>query len=116
MLRSQLHALRLQTAAQIRELQHGKLARAAGIVIGRQRPDTASGVIFVTLEDETGTVNVVVWNSVAQQQRRTLLSSTLLQVRGTIEREGEVVHLLAGKLIDLSAMLGELSVRSRDFH
>ena len=94
------------TAAQLRQLPHGKLACAAGIVIGRQRPDTATGVIFVTLEDETGMVNVVVWRDVAENQRRALLGSQLLAVHGTVEREGEVVHLIAGKLVDHSALLG----------
>jgi len=116
LLRPRLAKLRMVTAAQLRQLPHGKLARAAGIVIGRQRPDTASGVIFVTLEDETGMVNVVVWRDVAESQRRALLGSQLLAVHGTVERQGEVVHLLAGKLVDHSALLGGLVARSRDFH
>jgi error-prone DNA polymerase len=116
LLRARLEKLRMITAAQIRELPHGRLARAAGIVIGRQRPDTASGVIFVTLEDETGMINVVVWRTVAEQQRRALLGSHLLAVHGVVERQGEVVHLVAGKLVDHSALLGRLIARSRDFH
>jgi error-prone DNA polymerase len=116
LLRPRLAKLRMVTAAQLRQLPHGKLARAAGIVIGRQRPDTASGVIFVTLEDETGMVNVVVWRDVAERQRRALLGSQLLAVHGTVERQKEVVHLLAGKLVDHSALLGGLVARSRDFH
>jgi error-prone DNA polymerase len=116
LLRARLEKLRMITAAQLRELPHGKLARAAGIVIGRQRPDTASGVIFVTLEDETGMINVVVWRTVAEQQRRALLGSHLLAVHGVVERQGEVVHLVAGKLVDHSALLGRLIARSRDFH
>ncbi len=116
LLRPRLTKLRMVTAAQLRELPHGKRACAAGIVIGRQRPDTATGVIFVTLEDETGMVNVVVWHDVAEHQRRALLGSQLLAVHGTVEREGEVVHLIAGKLVDHSALLGALVARSRDFH
>ncbi len=116
LLRPQLAKLRMVTAARLRQLPHGKLASAAGIVIGRQRPDTASGVIFVTLEDETGMVNVVVWRDVAENQRRALLASQLLAVHGTVERQGEVVHLIAGKLVDHSALLGGLVARSRDFH
>jgi error-prone DNA polymerase len=116
LLRARLEKLSMITAAQLRELPHGKLTRAAGIVIGRQRPDTASGVIFVTLEDETGMINVVVWRTVAEQQRRALLGSHLLAVHGVIERQGEVVHLVAGKLVDHSALLGRLIARSRDFH
>ena len=116
LLRSRLARLRMLTAAEIRQMPHGKLARAAGLVIGRQRPETASGVIFVTLEDETGMVNVVVWRSVAENQRRALLASHLLAVHGVIERQGEVVHLIAGRLEDHSALLGRLVAQSRDFH
>ena len=90
--------------------------RAVGLVIGRQRPDTASGVIFVTLEDETGMVNVVVWRSVSDAQRRALLGARLMAVHGVLERDGEVVHLIAGRLVDLSPLLGNLQARSRDFH
>ncbi len=103
------------SAAQLRAAPHGALARVAGIVIGRQRPGTASGVIFVTLEDETGHVNVVVWQRTAQAQRRPLLHARLLEVAGTVEREGEVVHLVAGRLTDRSAWLGALLAPSRDF-
>jgi error-prone DNA polymerase len=116
LLRSQLKRRRLLSAAEIRELPHGRLARAAGIVIGRQRPDTASGVIFVTMEDESGCVNVVVWHNLVVRQRRALLGARLLGVYGAIEREGEVVHLVAGHLIDLSPLLGALTPASRDFH
>ena len=116
LLRPQLEKLRMSTASQLKQISHGKIARAAGLVIGRQRPDTASGVIFVTLEDETGMVNVVVWRDVADRQRRTLLGSQLLAVHGVVERQGEVIHLIAGKLVDHSALLGRLTVHSRDFH
>ena len=90
--------------------------RTAGIVIGRQRPDTASGVVFVTLEDETGAINVIVWRDLGDRQRRELLGAKLLAVYGKVEREGEVVHVLAGRLVDLSPMLGALETHSRDFH
>jgi error-prone DNA polymerase len=73
-------------------------------------------VIFITLEDETGTTNVVVWRDLMLRQRREVLSARLLGVYGTIEREGEVVHVIAGRLVDLTALLGALDVRSRDFH
>ncbi|HEY7759166.1 MAG TPA: error-prone DNA polymerase, partial [Burkholderiales bacterium] len=116
LLRPQLARMRMVTAAELRQMPHGKLTRAAGLVIGRQRPDTASGVIFVTLEDETGMVNVVVWRTVSENQRRALLGSHLMAVHGVIERQGEVVHLVAGKLEDHSALLGRLVARSRDFH
>jgi error-prone DNA polymerase len=116
LLRPRLEKLRMSTAAQLRQIPHGRIARAAGLVIGRQRPDTASGVIFVTLEDETGMVNVVVWRDVADRQRRALLGSQLLAVHGVVERQGEVIHLIAGKLVDYSALLGRLVAQSRDFH
>ena len=116
LLRDQLAGMRLQSARQISELAHGSHVRAAGIVTCRQRPGTASGVIFVTLEDETGNVNVIVWNNVLQKQRRELLGSTLLGVAGQIQREGEVIHLVAARLFDYSALLGQLQTASRDFH
>jgi error-prone DNA polymerase len=116
LLRPRLARMRLATAAELRGLPHGRPARAAGIVIGRQRPDTASGVIFVTLEDETGSVNVIVWRDLADRQRRELLGSRLMGVHGTLEREGEVVHLIAKRLVDHSELLGALQTSSRDFH
>jgi len=106
----------LLSAAALRERPHGSLARTAGLVTCRQRPDTASGVIFVTLEDETGTVNVVVWHDLVERQRRELLGARLLAVAGAIERDGEVVHLIARRLFDRSALLGRLDAASRDFH
>jgi error-prone DNA polymerase len=116
LLRPRLARMRLATAAELRGYAHGRPARAAGIVVGRQRPDTASGVIFVTLEDETGSVNVIVWRDLADRQRRELLGSRLMGVHGTLEREGEVVHLIAKRLVDHSALLGALQTESRDFH
>jgi len=116
LLRKHLTARRLMTAAQLAQSPHGRLVRTAGIVIGRQRPDTASGVVFVTIEDETGTVNVIVWRDLGDRQRREMLGARLLGVYGKVEREGEVVHLLAGRLVDLTPLLGELPTSSRDFH
>jgi error-prone DNA polymerase len=116
LLRDRLRRMRLASAEEIRSLPHGRRARACGIVTGRQRPDTAAGVVFVTLEDETGYVNVVVWRDLGERQRRELLGARLMTVHGVIEREGEVVHLVARKLVDHSALLGRLVARSRDFH
>jgi error-prone DNA polymerase len=115
LLRRRFDAMRMVRAEQLRSLPHGRLTRAAGLVIGRQRPDTATGVIFVTLEDETGMINVVVWNQVAEMQRRALLGSRLMAVHGVVQREGDVVHLVAGRLVDHSQLLGGLITRSRDF-
>ena len=116
LLRPTLKRMRLSTAAELRTYAHGRLAKTAGIVIGRQRPDTASGVVFVTLEDETGNVNVMVWRDLGNRQRRALLGSRLMAVYGVLEREGEVVHLIAQRLEDHSELLGRLATSSRDFH
>jgi error-prone DNA polymerase len=116
LLRSTLQRRRLATAAEIAQAPQGRIVRTAGIVIGRQRPDTASGVVFVTLEDETGATNVIVWRDVGDRQRRELLGAKLLAVFGKVEREGQVVHVLAGRLADLSPLLGDLQTHSRDFH
>ena len=116
LLRGQLRAKRMMTSENIARTPHGKVARVAGIVIGRQRPDTKSGVVFVTLEDETGAINVIVWRDVGDRQRRELLGSRLMGVYGKVEREGDVVHVIAARLVDMTALLGSLPTRSRDFH
>src|SRR6185312_6324576 len=116
LLRCQLRERRLACADDVRRAPHGRIVRTAGIVIGRQRPDTASGVIFVTLEDETGASNIIVRRDLSERQRRELLGARLLGVYGRVEREGDVVHVLAGRLVDLTPMLGALPTRSRDFH
>ena len=116
LLRERLKKRRIHTAAEVQESRNGQLINAAGLVTCRQRPATASGVIFVTLEDETGYVNLIVWNDLAERQRKELLGSRLLSVRGEVQREGRVVHVLARHLEDLSALLGRLSTTSHDFH
>ncbi|HET9653603.1 MAG TPA: error-prone DNA polymerase, partial [Usitatibacter sp.] len=116
LLRERLKKKSMRTATEIANARHGQLVRTAGIVTCRQRPATASGVIFVTLEDETGHVNLVVWNDLAERQRRELLGSKLLAVSGQVQREGLVVHVLARRLEDLSPMLGRLATASHDFH
>jgi error-prone DNA polymerase len=116
LLRGHLAKLQAVTAGGLQPLSSGARVRVAGLVTCRQRPDTASGVIFVTLEDETGCINVVVWRRLIERQRRELLGARLLGVQGVIEREGEVVHLIARRLFDHSALLGPLATASRDFH
>jgi error-prone DNA polymerase len=116
LLRARLRRLRSATAEELRGVPHGSKAQASGIVTGRQRPGTASGVTFVTLEDETGSVNVIVWRDLAEKQRRELLGSRLMTVQGTLERVGDVQHLIAKRLVDHSELLGHLSTVSRDFH
>jgi error-prone DNA polymerase len=106
---------RYATAAALRGMTHNQPARCAGLVTCRQRPGTASGVIFLTLEDETGLANVIVHPKLAERQRQELLGARLLGVLGILQREGEVVHLVARRLVDHSRLLGQLAVRSRDF-
>ena len=123
LLRPRLQRMQLLTATQLHPLPHGQQVRACGIVSVRQRPPTAKGTVFVTLEDETGSVNVIVWNHVVQAQRDALLKSRLLAVEGIWQRDvesgGEVRHLLAHKLKDLTPLFGRLAQQgstSRDFH
>jgi error-prone DNA polymerase len=85
-------------------------------VITRQRPSSASGVTFVTLEDETGYLNLVVWERLAQRARRSLLGARLLGVVGVVQKESGVLHVIAEELFDYSALLGNLITHSRDFH
>jgi error-prone DNA polymerase len=116
LLRDRLRRQRMLTAAELHTMPHGRVTRVTGLVTGRQRPGTASGVTFVTLEDETGMINVIVWRDLAERQRKELLRANLLTVYGTLEREGEVVHLIAARLQDQTMLLGKLTARSRDFH
>jgi len=104
------------TADQLRNIKPGIPVQVAGLVTGRQRPGTASGVTFVTLEDETGNVNVVVWLATARKQRKPLLTARLLHVKGVLERQGDIVHVMAGKLSDLSHLINSLPVHARNFH
>ncbi len=115
-LRERLKKKRVHTATSLHTLPNNIIAKTAGLVIGRQRPSTASGVIFVTLEDETGYVNVIVWPSFANAQRKALLKAKLLLVSGTVQHESSVLHLIAGRLEDYSHWLESLPTKSRDFH
>ncbi|MDM0003600.1 error-prone DNA polymerase [Variovorax sp. J22G73] len=122
LLRPRLARMKLMSATELREMATGQTVRACGIVKGRQRPGTANGTIFVTLEDETGNVNVIVWNHVIDAWREPLLKSHLLAVQGTWQRDddsgGKVQHLVATGFKDLTPLLGRLaqSNTSRDFH
>ena len=119
LLREQLAAFKVQPAVVLRDYPNGRLARASGLVTHRQRPETAKGTVFVTLEDDTGTVNVIVWPQVALAQRKPLIASRLLTVYGVWQSEGEgdrrVSHLIARTLVDHSALLGGLATHSRNF-
>jgi error-prone DNA polymerase len=115
LLRPQLAAFKVLPASVLRHFPDGRLARASGLVTHRQRPETAKGVVFVTLEDETGSVNVIVWPREVEAQRRPLLAAALLTVYGVWQCQGEVRHLVARRLVDHSALLQGLATRSRDF-
>lgn len=116
LLRAQLRARRCRSSDELPDIPSGRNIAAAGLVVGRQRPQTASGVTFVTLEDEHGMINVVVWRQLAERQRRPFLASRLLMVEGKLESENGVRHLIARRLHDLTPLLNSLDVRSRDFH
>jgi error-prone DNA polymerase len=109
-------------AERLAKLANGKRVTVAGLVLVRQRPGTAKGVVFATLEDETGVANIIVWPPVFERYRRTVLSSRLLVVDGTLQREGLVTHIIAKHVTDLSCLLDLLAksnaipVASRDFH
>jgi len=114
-LRNTLQQQRIRSAEQLRDVAHGRLVRVAGLVTCRQRPASSSGVTFLTLEDETGFSNIVVWKDLAEKQRRELLHARLLQVNGKLEREGDVIHIIAQRMVDQSELLGNLTVTSRNF-
>ncbi|MFG5863105.1 error-prone DNA polymerase [Metapseudomonas sp. CR1201] len=116
LLRAALRKRRCRSSRELQAVEHGRNLSVAGLVVGRQRPQTASGVIFVTLEYEYGMVNVVVWHDLAERQRRVLVGSQLLQVDGRLESVDGVRHLIARRLHDLTPLLSGLDVRSRDFH
>ncbi|SEL85146.1 DNA polymerase III, alpha subunit [Pseudoxanthomonas sp. GM95] len=116
LLRPQMRAQRILGLRDLQSRPSGSGVHVAGLVTQRQRPATAKGTIFVTLEDEHGMINVIVWSHLAMRRRRALLESRLLAVRGRWERVDGVEHLIAGDLRDMSALLGELSLPSRDFH
>jgi len=116
LIRNRLDRLRLLSATQVHACAHGTRIRTGGIVVNRQCPDSASGVVFVTLEDETGVVQTIVWRRLAERRRRVLLTARLMAVTGEVQREGEILHLIAEHLDDHSELLGKLVTQSRDFH
>jgi error-prone DNA polymerase len=116
LIRKQLRAKRCRPSGELHSLPHGVNIQHAGLVTLRQRPQTAKGVTFVTLEDEDGSVNVVVWRDLAERQRRELSSALLLMVQGRWESVDGVSHLIAQRLHNISAMLENLSVPSHDYH
>lgn len=129
--RASLNGMDAVPAAALKSMKDGRRVSVGGLVLIRQRPGTAKGVVFVTLEDETGPANVVVWGDVFAANRRTVMSASFLVVHGRLQRAGEVIHVVAERFTDLSGRLGELKhqgvskdggsarprlIRSRDFH
>jgi error-prone DNA polymerase len=119
LLRRQLSRFRVVPADVLRTYPDGRLARASGLVTHRQRPQTASGVVFLTLEDDTGTVNVIVWPDHLERYRKEVVGGNLLTVYGTWQRDketgGQVMNLLAQRIVDHTHLLGALATKSRDF-
>lgn len=103
-------------ASDLFTLNSGRFVRLAGIVTGRQRPGSASGVLFMTLEDETGNTNVIIWQHLQQRRRQAVLTSRIVMIKGVIECKDNVIHVIAGDIEDHSARLAELEHGSRDFH
>ncbi len=103
-------------ASSLADCRSGSFVRVGGLVTGRQRPSTAKGTLFITLEDETGNINLVVWPSLLEKFRAPLLSASLLFVKGRVEVEQAVVHVIAGHVEDRSHELHDVAPGSRDFH
>ncbi|WP_313522482.1 error-prone DNA polymerase [Shinella sp.] len=114
-LRSELREKRMVTCAEAMAARDGRWLMTGGLVLVRQRPGSAKGVMFMTIEDETGIVNAVVWPTLFERQRRLVLSASMLAINGKIQREGDVVHLVAQRLFDLSDDLGQLGERGETF-
>ena len=104
-----------KTAVELRALNHGRFVQVSGIVTGRQRPSSASGVLFLTLEDESDNINVVVWTRVIETYRAAVVQGRLLKIKGVLERQASVIHVIAGHVEDLSQYLEHFSLKSRDF-
>ncbi|WP_220347644.1 error-prone DNA polymerase [Thalassotalea euphylliae] len=102
--------------SELSEKSHKSIVTVIGVVTGKQAPGTAGGVTFITLEDDTGNINVVVWAATSRAQKQPYMTAKILKVTGILEREGRVTHVIAGKLIDLSKELDCLNTKSRDFH
>lgn len=102
--------------ADLHGLNPSRFVRMASIAAGRQRPGTTTGIVFLTLEDETGNVNVIVWTDLQSRCRSAILKLKLLLIKGTVEADHNVTHAIAGDLIDCSRYLEEMRLGSRDFH
>ena len=115
LLRERLDSLRYVRSQDLANMPTGRKVRVAGLVITKQRPGTASGVTFITLEDETGHVNLILWRKNAEEQREVLLNARLMGVQGELQIEGKVIHVIVHRMTDHSRLLGDLMVPSREF-
>lgn len=111
-----MYKMRFTPSDVLNTFADGQLARGCGIVTVRQRPATAKGVIFLTFEDEAGTINIIVWPALIEKQRSELMGASLLGVGGVWQSKSGVKNLIAKRLVDCSHLLGELDTTSRDFH
>jgi error-prone DNA polymerase len=120
LVRHLLDAAGILSAAGLREVAHGRPVEVAGVVTHRQRPETAMGVTFLNLEDETGLVNVICTKPVWDRHRRVARTRNLLVVKGVVERQDDVINVLAVRLRPLTEVVGDTTAlpepRSRDFH
>jgi error-prone DNA polymerase len=114
-LRADLRAQHITRCADLANARDGQRLTVAGIVLVRQRPGSARGVLFITIEDETGHANLIVWPSVFDRQRRLVLTASMLACRGKVQREGEVIHVVADHLTDLSPLLRSVGQRDENF-
>ena len=111
-----LNSLRIIPAGQLVNMPAGKWVKVAGLVLIRQRPGTASGIVFETIEDETGVANLIVRPDIFDRYRPAVRHAGLLQADGYVERQGQVIHIMAKRLFDLSHLLAGYQLTSRDFH
>ncbi|MFW2231656.1 DNA polymerase III subunit alpha [Rhizobium leguminosarum] len=114
-LRKDLQKKNIVTCSEAMNARDGRWLMTAGLVLVRQKPGSAKGVMFITIEDETGAANLVVWPSLFEKRRRVVLGSSMMAINGKIQREGDVVHLVAQQLFDLSGDLSGLADRDIDF-
>ena len=105
-----------QTADSLKDLRKGQIVNVSGIVTGRQRPSTASGVLFLTLEDETNNINVIIWKNIFERYKASAVQGNLLTIKGTLEKKDSIIHVIAKEITDISHFLETFSLKSRDFH
>jgi error-prone DNA polymerase len=114
-LRGELQAQGMMTCGELARTRDGRRVTVPGLVLVRQKPGSAKGVLFVTIEDETGIANLIIWPSVFERQRRLILSAGMIACRGQVQREGDVVHVITETLTDLSALLRSVGQRNETF-